>query len=132
MGDSKSHFLLKFMVAIHTTYATMRMPSPRGIITIKADQRDALTCENASLSHARHFGDKGAREQSTKVAKMQGGSTPRTPSAKKGTYMALPSTQLPTDQPADDKKKGVVDKEILADPGNSDKKLRISTVLDPK
>jgi hypothetical protein len=63
---------------------------------------------------------------------MQGGSTPRTPSAKKGTYMALPSTQLPTDQPADDKKKGVVDKEILADPGNPDKKLWISIVIDPK
>jgi hypothetical protein len=31
-------FLLKFMVVIHTTYATMKMPSLKGVITIKTDQ----------------------------------------------------------------------------------------------
>jgi hypothetical protein len=31
-------FILKFMVVIHTTYSTMKMPGPRGIITIKVDQ----------------------------------------------------------------------------------------------
>jgi hypothetical protein len=31
-------FLLKFMAVIHTTYATMKMPGPKGVITIKADQ----------------------------------------------------------------------------------------------
>jgi hypothetical protein len=31
-------FLLKFMVVIHTTYVTMKMHGPKGIITIKADQ----------------------------------------------------------------------------------------------
>jgi hypothetical protein len=31
-------FLLKFMVVIHTTYATIKMPGPKGVITIKADQ----------------------------------------------------------------------------------------------
>jgi hypothetical protein len=31
-------FLLKFMVVIHTTYTTMKMPGPKGVITIKADQ----------------------------------------------------------------------------------------------
>jgi hypothetical protein len=50
-------FLLKFMVVIHTGYATMKMPRPKGVITIKADQRDTLACENASLSHVGHFGD---------------------------------------------------------------------------
>jgi hypothetical protein len=51
-------FLLKFMAVIHTTYATIKMPGPKGIITIKADQRDALACENASLSHTDHFSEK--------------------------------------------------------------------------
>jgi hypothetical protein len=46
------HFLLKFMAVIHTAYATMKMPSPKGMITIKADQREALACENATLTHA--------------------------------------------------------------------------------
>jgi hypothetical protein len=37
-----SHFLLKFMTVIHTAYDTMKMPGPKGVITIKADQCDAL------------------------------------------------------------------------------------------
>jgi hypothetical protein len=100
-------FLLKFMVAIHTTYATMKMAGPKGIITIKADQQDALACENTLLSHVGRFGKKAAQEQSAKVAKTQGGSTllktsapkppisgiPQPPSAKKGTYAASLSTQ---------------------------------------
>jgi hypothetical protein len=28
------------------------MSGPKGIITIKVDQRDALACENATLTHA--------------------------------------------------------------------------------
>jgi hypothetical protein len=31
-------FLLKFMAVIHTVYATMNMPRPKGIITNKVDQ----------------------------------------------------------------------------------------------
>jgi hypothetical protein len=57
-------------------------------------------------------------------------SSPRSPSAKKGIYVASPSNQQPVDQLTDDNKKGVDDKEILADPSNLDKKLRISTDLD--
>jgi hypothetical protein len=58
--------------------------------------------------------------------------TPQLPSVNKGTYVASSSAQLPTDQPADDKKKGAIDKEIPADLSNPDKKLWISTGLDPK
>jgi hypothetical protein len=46
------HFLLKFMVVIHTVYATIKMLGPKGVIIIKADQRDTLACENTSLSYA--------------------------------------------------------------------------------
>jgi hypothetical protein len=46
-------FLLKFIAVIHTAYATMKMPGPKGMITIMADQLDALACENATLTHAR-------------------------------------------------------------------------------
>jgi hypothetical protein len=31
----------------------LQMPDPKGMITIKADQRDALTCESTTLMHAR-------------------------------------------------------------------------------
>jgi hypothetical protein len=30
-------FLLKFMAVIYTAYATIKMPSPRGVITLKSD-----------------------------------------------------------------------------------------------
>jgi hypothetical protein len=44
--------LLKFMAVIHTAYTMMKMPDPKGVITIKANQHDALACENATLTHA--------------------------------------------------------------------------------
>jgi hypothetical protein len=49
-------FLLKFVVVIHTAYATIKMLGPKGVITPKSDQRDALACENATLTHTRRFG----------------------------------------------------------------------------
>jgi hypothetical protein len=55
-------FLLKFMAFIHTAYATMKMPGPKGVITNKVDQRDALACKNASLSHDGHVNDKVSQE----------------------------------------------------------------------
>jgi hypothetical protein len=60
-------FLLKFMVVIHTAYATMKMPGLEGIITIKVDQLDLLACENTSLSHAGRFGNKVAQDQVAKT-----------------------------------------------------------------
>jgi hypothetical protein len=44
-------FLLKFTAIIHTAYATIKMSGPKGIIIVKSDQRDALACENAALTH---------------------------------------------------------------------------------
>jgi hypothetical protein len=55
-------FLLKFMAVIHTAYAMMKMPGPKGVITIKADQRDALACENVTLTHAGRFSEKATQE----------------------------------------------------------------------
>jgi hypothetical protein len=55
-------FSLKLMAVIHTAYGTIKMPGPKGIITIKADQRDTLACENTSLSHASQFGEKASQE----------------------------------------------------------------------
>jgi hypothetical protein len=49
------------MAVIHTAYATLKMPGPNGVITIKADQQHALPCENATLTHAVRFGEKAAQ-----------------------------------------------------------------------
>jgi hypothetical protein len=78
------------------------------------------------------------------AAKIKGGSTPskpltnivpRAPIAQKGTYVASASNQPPTDQKADSKLNAMAaaeDKEVLVDPSNSDKKLQISSNLNPK
>jgi hypothetical protein len=65
-------FLLKFMAAIHTAYATVKMPDPRGVITLKSNQRDALACENATLTHVGRFGKEEAQKLAAKVAKTRG------------------------------------------------------------
>jgi hypothetical protein len=142
-------FLLKFMVVIHTAYAMIKMPGPKGVITIKANQRDGLACENASLSYVGYFEEKAAQEQAAKAAKVKGGSMPSKTSASKppignsprllpsskGTNIALGSTPALVDQKADNKLKGTMetkDKQVIVDPSNPDKKLWISDNLDPK
>jgi hypothetical protein len=64
------------MAVIHTAYATIKIPGPKDIIVLKSDQRDALACENATLTHDGRFSEKEAQELATKVAKAHGGSTP--------------------------------------------------------
>jgi hypothetical protein len=142
-------FLLKFMIVFHTAYTTIKMPDPKGVITIKAYQREALACENTSLLHASRFGEKAAQEQTTKAAKMKGGSmptkilaskppidnSPQIPPASKGTTIASTSTLVLADHKADTKVKGTLgaeDKEVEVDPNNLDKKLQISDNIDPK
>jgi hypothetical protein len=68
-------FLLMFMAAIHTAYTTIKMPRPKSIIVLKSDQRDALACENATLTHVGRFSEKETQELAVKVAKAHEGST---------------------------------------------------------
>jgi hypothetical protein len=130
-------FLLKFMAAIHTAYATIKMLGLKGIIILKSDQHDALACENAALTHAGWFDEKKAQELAVKVAKAHGGSAPigtttskplavgthRPPLEKKNTFVGAMSNQPSADQAVDDKKKGVLD---------TNKKLRLGTELEAK
>jgi hypothetical protein len=61
--------------------------------------------------------------------------TPRATLAKKGTHVISTSTQQPVNQEANNKQKGTAvdeDKVVLVDPNNPDKKLWISSKLDPK
>jgi hypothetical protein len=142
-------FLLMFMAVFYTAYATIKMPRPKGVITIKADQQDALACENTSLSHADHFGEKTAQGQATKAAKTKGGGTPskisasnppitnstRIPPASKDTNVASVSSQVLTNHKVDNKLKGTLeieDKHVVVDPNNPDKKLQISENLNRK
>jgi hypothetical protein len=87
-------FLLKFMAVIHTANATMKMPGPKGVITIKADQRDTLACKNASVSHVGRFGDKATQGQVAKVVKIKGGGTPSKASGSKAPISNSPRVPL--------------------------------------
>jgi hypothetical protein len=134
------------MVVIHTTYATIKMLGPKGIIILKFDQRYALACENTSLTHTGRFSKKEAQELTAKVAKSHGGSTlirtgvPKPPAAgthrpppeKKNTFMGAMSNQPSGDQAMDDEKKGTTDKEVAIDPDDMNKKLRLDTELEAK
>jgi hypothetical protein len=63
------------MAVIHTAYTIIKMPGPRGVITLKSDQRDALACENASLTHAGRFDEQEAQNLAAKITKTHGGGT---------------------------------------------------------
>jgi hypothetical protein len=69
-------FLLKFMAVIHMAYATIKMPGPKGVITLKSDQQDVVACENAALTHAGKFGNKEAQDLAVKMVRIQQGNTP--------------------------------------------------------
>jgi hypothetical protein len=130
-------FLLKFMAVIHTAYATIKMPSPRGVIILKSDQRDALACENTALTHAGRFGQEEAQKLVMKVAKTHGGGTPsktvtsrpstgdtsKTLEANQKQSMTVTPAliQRTTDQPVADERKGATDKEIQVDHNDADK-----------
>jgi hypothetical protein len=86
-------FLLKFMAVIHTTYAIMKMPGLKGVITIKTDQLDVLVCESATLAHTGRFGDKVTQDQ---VAKTKGGSTPWKTAGAKPPLSSTPRTPMGT------------------------------------
>jgi hypothetical protein len=71
----------------------------------------------------------------TSTPKLSTSSTPRASTTQKGTYVASASTQLPTNQKVYAKMGTTVEednKEVLADPNDTDKELRISSNLDPK
>jgi hypothetical protein len=136
------------MSVIHTAYATIKMSSPRGVITLKSNQHNALACENTALTHARRFGKKEVQKLAVKVAKMHGGGTPAKtvtpgPSAgdtskahvakqKQSMTVTPASTQRTTDQLVTDERNGAIDKEIQVDPNDADKKLHISMELEAK
>jgi hypothetical protein len=69
-------FLLKFMAVIHTAYAIVKMPGPRGVITLKSDQCDTLACESTMLTHAGRLDKEEVQKLAAKVAKTHGGGTP--------------------------------------------------------
>jgi hypothetical protein len=58
--------------------------------------------------------------------------TSRLATLTKGITVSSPSKQPVVNQLAAEDKKGATDKEVAVDPNHTDKKLRISTELDPK
>jgi hypothetical protein len=134
------------MTVIHTAYAIIKMSGPRGIITLISDHRDAVACESVALTQVGKFGNKEAQDLAVKMAKIPQGNTSsriatpasaaegasRLATLTKGITVASPSKQSAANQLAAEDKKGAIDKEIAVDPNHADKKLRISTELDPK
>jgi hypothetical protein len=139
-------FFLKFMTVIQTAYAIIKMPGPRGIITLMSDHRDTIACESVALTQAGKFSNKEAQDLAEKMAKIPQGNTSsriatpasaaegasRLATLTKGITVDSPSKQPAANQLAAEDKKEATDKEVAVDPNHADKKLRISTELDPK
>jgi hypothetical protein len=139
-------FLLKFMAIIHTAYATIKMPGPKGVITLTTDHRDVVACENVALTQAGKFGNKEAQDLAVKMGKIPQENTPsriampasaaegasRPATLTKGITVASSSNQPAANQLAAEDKKGATDKEVAVDPNHADKKLCSTTKLDPK
>jgi hypothetical protein len=68
-------FLLKFMAVIHTAYAIIKMPGPRGVISLTSNHRDAVACESIALTQAGKFSNKEAQDLAVKMAKIPQGNT---------------------------------------------------------
>jgi hypothetical protein len=77
------------MEVIHTSYATVKMHGPKGVITIKANQLD-------TLAHAKHFSDKVAQDQAANVAKTQGNNAPQKSSVSKPLTSSTPRVSMET------------------------------------
>jgi hypothetical protein len=54
------------------------------------------------------------------------------PPPEKNTFVGATSNQPNVDQAVDDKKKGAADKEVVVDPDDTNKKLRLGTELEAK
>jgi hypothetical protein len=139
------------MAVIHTAYATMKMPGPKGVITIKADQRDALACENTSLLKAELFSDKAAQDQVAKVAKTEGNAPPPPQDidakatdqwylvsidSAEGDLRCLNLHPVACRSKGRQQEKGTTieedNKEVLANRNDANKKLKINSKLNPK
>nr|ABA99731.1 retrotransposon protein, putative, Ty3-gypsy subclass [Oryza sativa Japonica Group] len=55
--------LAKFMAVPHYTYMTMKMPGPRGVISLRSDIKQALTCDKESCEMAQTHETTLAREE---------------------------------------------------------------------
>ncbi|XP_062224581.1 uncharacterized protein LOC133923163 [Phragmites australis] len=45
----------KFMAGVHYAYQTLKIPGPKGVITVKGDQCVAIKCDKQSLEMVEHF-----------------------------------------------------------------------------
>jgi hypothetical protein len=119
-------FLVKFMVLTDTTYAIIKLPRPKGVITIESSIKDILKCDINALTKAKHF---GAEAATTKAAKTQGSSFPRIVVGTKlpnGLKMTAASTLPPTEESTP---KMLVPsgghKEVLIDAGDRSKAVTV-------
>nr|CAE04437.2 OSJNBa0018J19.4 [Oryza sativa Japonica Group] len=55
--------LAKFMAVPHYTYMTMKMPGPRGVISLRSDIKQAVTCDKESCEMAQTHETTLAREE---------------------------------------------------------------------
>jgi hypothetical protein len=106
--------LAKFMAVPHYTYMMMKMPGPRGVISLRSDIKQAVTCDKESCEMAQTHENTLAREEIRLAAT----------TASEG---EVPATKLTKTEESDAKTK-----KIPLDPSDPDKTAVIGAELDCK
>ncbi len=101
----------KFMAVPHYTYMMMKMPCPRGVISLRSDIKQAVTCDKESCEMAQTREIAIAREDIRLAATMASeGEVPSTKISKSGESEAK-TKKIPLD-PSDPTKTAVIGTEL--------------------
>nr|CAE05311.2 OSJNBa0056L23.9 [Oryza sativa Japonica Group] len=103
--------LAKFMAVPHYTYMMMKMPGPRGVLSLRSDIKQAVTCDKESCEMAQTREMASAREDIRLAATTAGeGEVPATKVSKSGESDAK-TKKIPLD-PSDPTKTAVIGAEL--------------------
>ncbi|XP_062208981.1 uncharacterized protein LOC133910687 [Phragmites australis] len=123
----------KFMAIVHYVYQALKILGPKGVITVKADQRAAVKCDKQSLDMVEHFSrssitSKGAE---SKCQKHQDASDSKLISLA-DTSQFDDATKEETNNGAKDKRTNGGVKAMPLDPSEPAKTVKVRAGLDPK
>ncbi|XP_062230332.1 uncharacterized protein LOC133928065 [Phragmites australis] len=125
----------KFMAVVHYAYQTLKIPSPKGAIIVKGDQRTAVKCDKQSLDMVKHFSQVAIipKDTNSKRQRYQGVIEP-----KNSMLVSLADTS------ESDNAKGKINngvnnkktcgciKAVPLNPSEPSKRVKIGANLDPK
>ncbi|XP_062230315.1 uncharacterized protein LOC133928040 [Phragmites australis] len=118
----------RFMDVVLHAYQALKIPGPKGVITVKGDQNVVAKCDKQSLEMVEHF------YRTTTITKDIESKRQKRQAVSKGKDSAKfdDATKGETDKGVKDKKAGGGTKIVPLDPSKMAKTVRIRADLEPK